>query len=167
MNFLIGTGGELTERIIERMLSLAEEFFATESNPGQIPVNMESLEKLIRLHPSTILFRLEDDELVSWVVSLPTQRTLMQQFMEGSITEHHLLELTTPQETYEALYLCAAFTVAEHRRKGYVLGLFAEALRHLPLTEDAPLFAWPVSYEGKKIAEKLHRLLPRTVLIKE
>lgn len=167
MDFLIGTGEELTALIIEKMLALAEDFFATQNDPGQIPVNEETLQKLRRLHSATILYRLEDGEFVSWVISLPTQRFLMEQFLEGAITERELLELTKPEDSYEALYLCAAFTVAAHRRKGYVLGLFAEALRRLPLTADAPLFAWPVSYEGKMIAEKLHHLLPRLLLIKE
>lgn len=167
MDFLIGTGGELTERITATMLSLAEEFFQTQKNPDLIPVNQDVFKKLRILHDATVLFRIEDGELVSWIVSLPTQAELMRQFMHGEITERELLDQTVVQEQYEALYLCSAFTLAEHRRKGYALGLFAEALRRIPLVPGAPLFAWPISMEGKMIAEKLHRLLPRPVLIKE
>jgi hypothetical protein len=167
MDFLIGTGGELTERITATMLSLAEEFFQTQKNPDLIPVNQDVFRVLRRLHDATVLFRVEEGELVSWVVSVPTQTALMHQFMHSEITERELLERTVVQEQYEALYLCSAFTLAEHRRKGYVLSLFAEALRQIPLVPGAPLFAWPISMEGKMIAEKLHRLLPRPVLIKE
>lgn len=166
-DFFIGTGGDLTNRIIEKMFGLAEDFFATHNDPSQIPVTTEALARLNALHPATVLFRLEEGELVSWIVSLPTQRALMEQFLHGEITERQLLEKTVPQETYEALYMCSAFTVEVHRRKGYALSLFAEALRRLPLEPSAPLFAWPVSYEGKMTAEKLHRLLPRPFFIKE
>lgn len=166
-DFFIGTGGELTNKVIEKMFGLAEVFFATHNDPSQIPITLEALARLNSLHPATVLFRLEDGELVSWVVSVPTQRALMDQFLHGEITERELLEKTVPQETYEVLYLCSAFTVEAHRRKGYALGLFAEALRRLPLAPAAPLFAWPVSYEGKIMAEKLHRLLPRPLYIKE
>ncbi len=167
MSIIIGTGRELTEPIVDKMFALAEEFFATESDHNQIPVNIEALEKLKKIHSATVLFRLEDDELVSWVVTVPTERRLMQQFMSDEITERDLLEHTPIRDEYEALYLCAAFTAAEHRRKGYVLGLFAEALRRLPLAQGAPLFTWPISFEGKKTAEKLYRLLPRPLHIKE
>jgi len=112
------------------------------------------------------VYRLENGEPISWVVVLPTQAELMEKFLKGEINESELLDLTKSQDRYEALYICAAFTVPEHRRKGFVLQMFKEALDAIPHTDDAKLFAWPFSNEGRKIIEKLNQVLGVKILIK-
>lgn len=144
----------MDEKILEKMLSMGERFFGTVVDSEQMPVTKESYYKLQKLHPKTVVYRIEHGEPVSWVVVLPTSTELAGQFLRGKINERELLDLTKPQDEYEALYLCAAFTVPEYRRKGYVLELFKEAVNGIPHVSDAMLFAWPFSDEGRRVMEK-------------
>lgn len=156
----------MDEKVLNKMLNIAEEFFGTSSDPDQMPITKESFYKLQQLHPKTVVYKLENGEPISWVVVLPTQIELMEKFLKGEINERELLDLTKPQDEYEALYLCAAFTVPEHRRKGYIVEMFKEAIRDIPHTKNTRLFAWPFSREGRELAEKLNTSLDNQVLIK-
>jgi hypothetical protein len=157
----------MDEKILDKMLNIAEKFFVTESDPNQMPITKESFYKLQRLHPKTVVYRLENGEPISWVIVLPTQTELMEKFLKGKINERELLDMTKPQEKYEALYLCAAFTVPEHRRRGYILQMIQEAIDAIPHTEDVKLFAWIFSDEGRKIVERLNKILGVRILVKD
>jgi hypothetical protein len=157
----------MDEKVLDKMLNIAERFFRTESDSNQMPITRESFYKLQKLHPKTLVYRLEKGEPVSWVVVLPTQIELMEKFLKGEINERELLDLTKSQDRYGALYLCAAFTVPEYRRKGFVVQMFKEILDAIPHTDDIKLFAWPFSDEGRKIIEKLNQILGVKILIKD
>src|SRR3989344_1845041 len=103
----------MDEKVLSKMLNIAEKFFGTARDTHQIPITMESFYRLQRLHPKTIVYRLESGEPISWVVVLPTQTKLMEKFLTGELDERELLDMTKPQNQYEAIYLCAAFTVPE------------------------------------------------------
>lgn len=75
--------------------------------------------------------------------------------------------MTKPQEHYEALYLCAAFTVPGHRRRGYVIEMLEEAIDAIPHTANVKLFSWPYSKEGRLLVEKLSAVLGVKILLKE
>lgn len=153
----------MDERILNKILGIAEQFFGTASDPDQIPITKESFYKLQKLHPKTVVCKMENGEPVSWVVILPTSNALAEKFLKGEITERELLNKTEPQERYEALYLCAAFTVPEFRRKGYIIELGKEAIEAIPHIENVRFFAWPVSKEGKLLAEKGGQILKRNI----
>ncbi|MBF0385879.1 MAG: hypothetical protein HQL27_08420, partial [Candidatus Omnitrophica bacterium] len=137
------------------ILDIAEQFFGTASDPSQMPITKESFYKLQKLHPKTLVCETENGEPISWVVTLPTSKELADKFLRGEINERELLDMTKPQELYEALYLCAAFTIPEHRRKGYSIKMLKEVIDAIPHIEDVKLFAWPYSSEGKLLIEKL------------
>lgn len=157
----------MDERILKKMLVLAEAFFGTAQDSSQIPITRLSFEKLQALHSKTVVYRLIGSEPVSWVVVLPTSRELASKFLAGQISERDLLEMTVPVSTYEALYLCAAFTVPEYRRKGYAVRLFREALDSIPQVSNALLFAWPYSEEGRLLIGELEVILGRAILRRE
>lgn len=156
----------MDDKVIEKIFDISERFFGTAADPTQIPSTMEAHRKFRRLYPKTIAYWLEDGEPVSWAMVLPTQRALMDRFLAGEITEYQMLELTVPQEKYEALYLFLTFTVEEHRRKGYAESLFKEAIAAIPLVAKAPLFGWAFSEAGGKLLEKLQKTLGRDILVK-
>lgn len=156
----------MDEKVLDKMLNIGEQFFGTASDPSQMPATRESFHKLQKLHPKTVVYRLENGEPVSWVVVLPTSTELMEKFLKGEINERELLDLTEPQDRYAALYLCAAFTVPEHRRRGYAVEMFKEAIEAIPHTKDVKLFAWIFSEEGRKLTEKLNSILGAKILIK-
>ena len=156
----------MDSKILDKMLDIGEQFFGTANDPDQMPATRESFYKLQRLHPKTVIYRLEKGEPISWVVVLPTSAELMEKFLRGEINERELLDLTEPQDKYEALYLCAAFTVSEYRRRGYVIEMFKEAINAIPHVQDVKLFAWLFSQEGRRLTEKLNSVLGTKILIK-
>lgn len=152
----------------QKMDRIAEDIFGTEKDPGQIPITKEYGEILERLTPHWIKYRLDDyGEPIAWSVVVPTQLDLMHKFMRGEITEKELVDLTKHQDEYEALYLCAAVTIPQYRRKGYALETMIEAINNVPHVENAVLFAWAYSEEGRKLVEKLSGVLGDKILVKD
>lgn len=154
--------------IEQKMDSIAESIFRTSRDADQIPVTKESGRKLDKLTPHWIQYELDEKENpISWVVVLPTSLDLMEKFLKGEITERQLLDLTKPQEIYQAIYLCAAITIPKYRRKGLAIKLLKKAIDSIPHTEDTVLFAWPYSKEGAEVIKKLETELGVKVLIKK
>ena len=77
------------------------------------------------------------------------------------------MDLTKPQDSYEALYLCAAITIPEHRKKGYASSLMIEVINSIPHNKGVKLFAWPYSKDGEEVIKKLSNLLKVDILIKK
>lgn len=139
----------------ERMLNLAEEVFATKIDPNQLDVNQEVIERLKKIHPSTVSEYDEGNGPVAWVLVIPTTLELMNKFLEKKITEKELFEMTPLNTTYEALYLCSAMVLGECRRKGIAKQLVLKAIENI--RKDHPLkslFVWAFSKEGDLGAEK-------------
>lgn len=157
----------MNDKILNTMLNIAEQYFKSESDPNQIPITRESIYKIQKLHPKTVICRLENGEPISWVTVLPTQIELMEKFLIGEINERELLNLTKVRDSYEALYLCSAFTVPKHRGQGLAVKMFLEAIDAIPHAKNVQLFAWLFSQEGGKVIEKLNQILGMKILIKE
>ena len=157
----------MDEKILDKIMRIAEKFFDTATDPTQMPISKESLDKLQRLHPDTFAYKLENGEPVSWIVVLPTTKKLAEEFLSGKINERELLDMTEPQEKYEALYLCSAFTVPGSRRKGYAEELIKKSLASMPLIPGALFFAWPFSEEGRVMIEKMEKELDVQIRLKE
>ena len=65
------------EYIISEILKVSEEFFETCENFDQIPATREALEKNLYLHQKSFLYRTtEDNELIGWIVIIPTSKVL-------------------------------------------------------------------------------------------
>ncbi len=80
----------------ERMIRLAEEVFATKNDPNQLDVNQAVIERLRRIHPSTVTEYNGEDGPVAWVLIIPTTYELMRRFLEKEISEKELFEQTLP-----------------------------------------------------------------------
>lgn len=158
----------MLDPIIEQKMDLiAESVFGTFRDPNQIPVTKESGRKLDKLTPHWIKYELDEKgNPISWVVVLPTQLNLMKKFLKNEISEKQLLDLTKPQKTYKAIYLCVAITVPEYRRKGLATKLLKEALNLIPHVENVVLFSWPYSKEGGAVIKKLETELGVKIRIK-
>ena len=141
------------EELMEEMRAIAEKYFDTKDDPEQIPINKASADKLMRLDPHSVTYRLVDGHPVSWVIVLPTTRALAQDFVAGKINEHELFDLTEPQKIYDALYFCSAFTIPQYRRQGLAEELNLEAYKNIPHTKDCYCCCWPFSPEGKRLAQ--------------
>jgi hypothetical protein len=143
----------------ERMIQLAEDVFAVKNDPDQLDVNQEVIERLHKIHPSTVSEYDDGNGPVAWVLLIPTTLELMNRFLENKITEKELFELTPLNTKYEALYLCSALVLEEYRRKGIVKKLASDAIKII--RKDHPLkslFVWAFSKEGDAGAETIAHL---------
>ncbi len=156
----------MDKRILKKMNELAERFFGTNEDPDQIPIGNGSLEKLQKLSPAALTYKLEDSNPISWVVIVPTSSDLADKFLNGKITEKLLLDLSEPRKSCDALYLCAVFTVPEHRNKGYALEMLKRGIENIPHAEKVRLFAWPYSPEGNFLIKKLEKELNLPIELK-
>jgi GNAT superfamily N-acetyltransferase len=140
----------------ERLIQLADEVFAVKSDPSQLDVNQEVLERLYQLHPATVSEYNEGNGPVAWVLLIPTTLHLMNQFLENKISEKELFNLTPLDTKYEAVYLCSALVLDEFRRKGITKKLALKAIEEM--RKEHPLkavFVWAFSPEGDLAAETI------------
>ena len=126
----------MPENNLDRMIALAEEFFGTRSDPEQISVNEEVMERLHAIHPNTLSEQRNENGPIAWILLIPTVSDVMQQFIEKKITEKELLDRTLDEsshrplgETYDALYLCSALVLPEERGKGIAKRLATKAIK--------------------------------------
>jgi GNAT superfamily N-acetyltransferase len=143
----------------ERLIKLADEVFAVKSDPSQLDVNQDVLERLHQLHPATVSEYNDGNGPVAWVLLIPTTIELMNRFIRSEISEKELFELTPPDTTYEAIYLCSALVLEEYRLKGITKQLCANAIENI--RRKHPLkaaFVWAFSKEGDLAAETIARL---------
>jgi GNAT superfamily N-acetyltransferase len=138
---------------LQRMLQLAEEFFGTRNDPTQISVNEDVIAKLRQIHPATLSEEKDENGPIAWMLVIPTTHQLMEQFIAREINEQELLDRTIPGGTYDALYLCSALVLPEHRGKGLAKHLVSSAIT--AIRKDHPIhwcFYWALSAEGEKLA---------------
>lgn len=142
------------------MIQLADEVFASKSDPNQLDVNPEILDHLRTIHPATVSQCDDGHGPVAWILLIPTTIHLMKQFLENTISERELYEQTPLHATYETLYLCSAMVLKEYRRKGIAKQLILDAVERI--RKDHPikaLFVWTFSKEGLMGAEALAKLV--------
>jgi hypothetical protein len=148
--------------------AIAEAIFGTAQDPDQIPINKESGNKLDNLSPEWFQCQLDEaGEPMAWAMILPTTQELAKKFVSGKITEAELLNLTSPRESYSALYLCEVVTLPEHRRKGLAFKLFLQGIEKINKTEDYIFCVWPVGEGGLEVSKKVAEHLKRELLIRE
>lgn len=138
------------------MIKLAEEFFQTKNDPAQISISETSIRKLRAIHPSTMAERTSRGGPVAWVIVIPTTSRLMREFIAGDLTEQELLDQTPLHETYDALYLCSALVLPEHRRKGYARALVSNTIKSIQKEHPIKyLFCWTFSTAGSRLADSI------------
>lgn len=144
----------------KRLIKLAEDIFNVKNDPDQLDVNSEVLHKLELLHPATVSELSTDDGPVAWVLVIPTTLDLMEQFLNKTISEKQLFNLTPVGAKYDALYLCSALVLEEYRRQGITKQLALEAIDKIRSVHPVEaLFVWPFSDEGDLASEHLANLV--------
>jgi ribosomal protein S18 acetylase RimI-like enzyme len=143
----------MIEENLRRMIRLADEVFNTREDPEQISVTEEVMARLHGLHPATMMEERDVQGPIAWTLVMPTTKEVMEQFVGMQISEKELLDLTPSGVRYDALYLCSALVLPEHRRRGLARSLLCRAVEEI--RKDHPidfLFCWPFSPEGKTLA---------------
>lgn len=140
----------------ERLIQLADEVFAVKSDPSQLDVNLEVLERLQKIHPGTVSAFDDGNGPVAWVLLIPTTIELMNRFLEKQISEKELFHLTPVHSSYDAIYLCSALVLEEYRRKGITKQLALSAIEEIGKSNPLKaLFVWAFTKEGDLAAEKI------------
>jgi GNAT superfamily N-acetyltransferase len=140
------------------MLRLADEVFAVRTDPNQLDVNDEVLERLYHLHPATLNELDDGNGPVAWVLVIPTSYEIMNRFLSHEITEKQLLDETESGSLIDVVYLCSALVLDEYRRQGIAKQLCIEAIEKI--REEHPLkalFAWTFTKEGGQLAETVSK----------
>lgn len=143
----------------ERLIQLADEVFAVKSDPTQLDINQDVLERLKKMHPATISEFDDGNGPVAWVLLIPTTNDLMNRFLMSEISEKELFDLTPLDTTYEAVYLCSALVLEEFRRKGITKQLCVNAIENIRKKHPIKAaFVWAFSPEGDLAAQTIARL---------
>jgi ribosomal protein S18 acetylase RimI-like enzyme len=143
----------MTKSNLKRLTQLAEDVFAVKNDPDQLNVDHSVIVRLMKMHSSTLSEFDDGNGPAAWVLLIPTTHELMNKFLRHEISERELYELTPDDAVYDALYLCSALVLEEHRRKGITKRLTVEAIEDI--RKDYPistLFVWPFSPEGERAA---------------
>jgi len=142
------------------MIDLADRTFDAKNDPGQLLVTDETVVKLRRLHPATLTEEADENGPVAWMLVIPTTREVMEEFLRKEIGERELLDRTAAGASYDAVYLCSALVLPEHRHQGRATRLLTEAVRAIrnghPIEE---VFCWAFSAEGERLAQRVARQL--------
>ena len=143
----------MQEKNLERMIKLAEDFFETKNDPSQISVTEEVMDRLQKIHPSTRSEERDENGPIAWVLLIPTTREVMTRFIAKEINEQQLLDETMPGGRYEAVYLCSALVLPEHRGKGLARRLTTKAISSIRQQHPIEcLYVWSFSDEGERLA---------------
>jgi GNAT superfamily N-acetyltransferase len=135
------------------MIRLAEEFFDMKNDPDQLSVDGESMARLREIHHDTMSEERDENGPIAWMLVIPTTHALMEAFTGGEINERELLDRTPPGGVYDAVYLCSALVLPEHRGKGLARRLAVRAI--MSIMKDHPvrsLFYWGFSGGGDALA---------------
>ena len=140
----------------DRMIKLADDVFASRKDPNQLNVDEAVMDRLHKLHPSTLNEYDNGEGPVAWILVFPTTANLMNRFVNKAISEKELFDLTPVNAQHEALYLCSALVLEEYRGQGIAKTLTLKAIENI--RNDFPikaLFVWAFSKAGEELAENV------------
>lgn len=97
-------------------------------------------------------FANEAGPLICYLLIPATQATV-QIFLAAEISESQLVEQTTIDDTFSAIYLCPFTTLPEERAQGKSYALFEKAIRSICETYTIThLYVWPFRTQGLNLA---------------
>ena len=138
------------------MIELADTAFSVRTDPHQLSVDQNVIERLQKIHPSTMSEFDDGNGPVLWILVIPTTSDLMHRFINKEISEKELFEQTPLDIQYDGLYLCSAMVLEEYRGKGLAKKLTLDAIENIRKAHPIKtLFVWAFSREGEVLAEKI------------
>lgn len=138
------------------MIRLADEVFAVRTDPSQLNVDQNVLNRLKKIHPACVTEYAVEDGPVAWILIIPVSLENMHRFLKKEISEKELFQLTHPGGEYQAIYLCSALVLPEFRKKGIAKKLTLDAIAAIrEIHPVKALFYWPFSSEGALLARSV------------
>ena len=146
----------LVENNFQRMMKIIDEVFATGKDKNQIQVSEKDIKKLYKIHPRCLSEIANENGPIIWLLVIPTNQKIMNDFLEKKITEKDILKFTNPGDSYDSIYLCSASTLPEFRGKDLTKNLCLEVIEEIKKTHPIKnLFVWPFTKAGKNLAENI------------
>ena len=141
---------------LERMIALAEQFFAAKDDPEQLAVDAAIIWQLKGIHPATLSEARDEKGPFAWVILIPTTHEAMERFLAGEIGERQLLAMNATGSERTAIYLCSALVLPEYRGKGVARQLTVDAIHILQHDYDiTDLYVWAFSLSGRRLAASI------------
>ena len=152
-------------KYFEEVDKTARDFFGLQEDSTQIAADQKTYEYSLQIGGCSII-ALENGKLLGWGFAFPTNRKLMDQFINGNITENQLFWMTKKDDNYDAIYLCAIFVYEEYRRSGLGSKILNACIDPL-LKKDVCIFYEPYTEEGKKLGESAFKYSYYEVKVKK
>lgn len=138
------------------MIQMADEVFEARTDPDQLQVNEEVLDRLRRLHPACVSGVEDEEGPMVWVLLIPTTESLMKAFLNHQLSENELYLQTPEGGIFDAIYLCSAMVLEEYRRKGLAKRVTMQAIGEIQKQHPIrSLFVWSFTREGDAAAEAI------------
>ncbi|MBK6731007.1 MAG: GNAT family N-acetyltransferase [Bacteroidetes bacterium] len=141
---------------LDRMMQMVSDFFDVQNDPQQLQVDETIISTLIALHPASVSELDYGDGPVAWILLIPTTIDVMHSFLNNTCNEQDLLNNTSIDSNFNALYLCSAIVLPEYQQQGIARQLTLKAIEEIQKTYAIEyLFYWPFSAGGIKLAESI------------
>jgi GNAT superfamily N-acetyltransferase len=148
------------ENNLERMIQLAEDFFATNNDPSQLSITRRVMLRLKNIHPDTMTEKSTSRGPIAWILVIPSTQKLMDQFITKKINERELYKSVPLHVKYDSIYLCSALVLPEYRGRGLAKRLMTKAIRSIQKEHPIQcLYSWAFSVGGNKLAASVARAL--------
>ena len=148
-----------TTKDLEKMNVVAKELFHTEDDNTQAsPTMYNSLQIIGKEKHNFISINDNTGQPIAWSVVVPTSFEVMDKFLNKKITEKELLEISSIDNKFEALYLMAVVVQPDYRKKGIAKFLFGTQIKYFKNKYDINHFySWYLSEEGKKLGLSIEK----------
>jgi len=156
--------GQITESDQQKLSKMLEEYFGTQSDSDQMPIDDSARPWIENIIPECAKIIKYDDEVVGSSFIFPSSLDLMNDFLGNRINEAQLAQKVQAEkityETMEAIYLCSSFVVPAHRGKNLSVKSIVKSIQEImPENKCLPLFYWQYSPAGAVIASKVAQIL--------
>jgi len=161
-------GGGFNLEEIRAASKLAENYFNTHEDKEQININDKYTQWILDNIPDYLNIIKFKGDVVGFNFILPSDNEMMDKFILKEINEAELFNRIMKKSEYsnpEAIYLCAVFIKDRFRRKGIVLEASVKSIKKVTGSNKIKpiLFYWAYSKEGKRLAEKVSKIVGLTL----
>lgn len=145
--------------------AIAEDAFRTAEDPTQVQIRPGGGTWLIDNIPECMRVIRYDKQVVGSTLIVPTSREVMQLFLNKKINEAELFARVRAAAApiWEAIYLCSAVLLPEHRGKG-VATTSAMLSIDWVLANKNPrpdFYVWPTNADGMHATQRMKELLAK------
>lgn len=102
-----------------------------QNDPQQLQVDETIISTLIALHPASVSELDYGDGPVAWILLIPTTIDVMHSFLNNTCNEQDLLNNTSIDSNFNALYLCSAIVLPEYQQQGIARQLTLKAIEEI------------------------------------